>query len=92
MESCPFALGITGEQLQTAVTVWLPQIITVASLILVWAPRPDPNTRLGKLYRVLQIAAMAVGNARQHGMLKPAPPSAAAAEEFLRSLQQEQKR
>ena len=44
-------------------------VISTASAICALTPTPDPATPRGKLYRVVEIAALLVGRAKDSGML-----------------------
>ena len=42
-------------------------IVTVASIIIAGTKTPDPNSALGKIYKVLEWSALNVGRAKQTG-------------------------
>jgi hypothetical protein len=42
-------------------------IVTVASVVIAGTKTPDPNSALGKVYKVLEWAALNVGKAKQTG-------------------------
>lgn len=45
-------------------------IIALASAICALTPTPDPNTLLGKLYKLIEILALNVGKSKQTGSEK----------------------
>jgi hypothetical protein len=42
-------------------------IITVASLIIAGTKTPDPDTLLGKLYKVVEFLSLTIGKAKETG-------------------------
>lgn len=48
-------------------------VVIAASSICAMTATPDPNTWLGKIYRVVEILAGLVGRAKEIGILKPNP-------------------
>jgi hypothetical protein len=49
--------------------------VTAASLFTALTPTPDPNTTWGKVYRVIEMAALLTQKAKQSGMI-PTNPAA----------------
>ena len=45
----------------------ITSILTVASIIIAGTKTPDPNSALGKIYKVLEWSALNVGRAKQTG-------------------------
>jgi len=45
----------------------ITSIVTVASIIIAGTKTPDPNSALGKIYKVLEWSALNVGRAKQTG-------------------------
>ena len=43
----------------------ITSIVTVASIIIAGTKTPDPNSALGKIYKVLEWSALNVGRAKQ---------------------------
>lgn len=43
----------------------LTMIITIASVICAGTDTPDPNTKLGKLYKIIEILALNFGRAKK---------------------------
>lgn len=52
---------------------WLPVVVAAASVITALTPTPDPASRLGKVYRVFEVAALVVGRAKDRGLIPPNP-------------------
>src|SRR5712692_8856183 len=50
-------------------------VVTVASAICALTKTPDPTTRLGKLYRAVEIAGLLIGRAKEAGLM-PNDPAA----------------
>ena len=48
-------------------------IITVASLIVAGTKTPDPDTLLGKLYKVVEFLSLTIGKAKETGKPKEKP-------------------
>lgn len=55
----------------------LAGIVTIASIIVAGTPTPDPNTALGRIYKVIEVAALVVGKAKDPGGTAPAQSSSA---------------
>mgnify|MGYP005823694121 CR=1 FL=1 len=45
----------------------ITSIVTVASIIIAGTKTPDPNSALGKIYKVLEWSALNIGRAKQTG-------------------------
>ena len=50
-------------------------VVTAASAICAMTATPDPTTRLGKIYRAVEVLGVVVGRAKDRGLL-PADPKA----------------
>jgi hypothetical protein len=64
-------------QLVDQAKTWLSVIGTVvigASLLTSWSKTPPPNTRLGRIYHYIELAALLFGRAKEMGVL-PATPA-----------------
>lgn len=46
-------------------------IVTIASAICAATPTPDPNTKLGKLYKIIEFLAFNFGKAKDKGPIVP---------------------
>jgi len=46
-------------------TVWLPQIVTVASIITAMTPTPRDNEILANIYKVIDLFAINIGRAKE---------------------------
>ena len=75
MDACSIgALIPSADQVKTGLSV-LGSVVIAASLATSWSPTPAPGTRLARLYRCLELAALLFGRAKDTGAL---PPAAAA--------------
>jgi hypothetical protein len=68
----------TGEQVKTALSV-VGSIVIAASVITSMTQTPAAGTRLARIYRYLELAALLFGRAKQTGLL----PATAAADRAL---------
>ena len=60
--SNPFVQYVVNNPVETAGLV-----VTGASIVCAGTPTPDPNSRLGRAYQVLEMLALVVGKAKQTG-------------------------
>jgi hypothetical protein len=44
--------------------------VTFAAGVCAITPTPDPNTRLGKIYRLIEFLGLVVGKAKDTGLIK----------------------
>jgi hypothetical protein len=58
---------LTLSNIQTVLAI-VGSIVTVASTICAGTPTPDPNTKLGKFYRIIEFLAINIGKAKDTGM------------------------
>jgi len=70
-------------ELETAAGVAC-SVVTLASAICAITPTPPPGSRWAGLYRLIEIAGLVVGHAKETGI---APPAPAAVDEFTRRAQ-----
>jgi hypothetical protein len=61
-----------------AVLGWATAVVTIASAVCAATPTPNPNTRIGKIYRVIETAALLVGRAKNTGLVPQQTPAQAA--------------
>ena len=73
METCSLtALLPTADEIKTALGT-LCALVTVASAFCAATPTPAPGSRWARLYRVIEIAGLVVGKAKDSGVLPPPP-------------------
>lgn len=73
MDGCTFtALIPTMDQLKTALSI-LGSIVIGASLVVSLTPTPPPGTRLARIYRAIELAALVFGRAKETGQLAAVP-------------------
>jgi hypothetical protein len=53
------------DQIINILTVYLPQIITLASVITAVTPTPRDEELLGKFYKIIEIFALNIGKAKE---------------------------
>lgn len=56
---------MTAETLTNLATVWIPIIVTVASMIAAATPTPSDDRVLKTIYKIIDILAINVGRAKQ---------------------------
>lgn len=78
MDACSLAslaqLLPTSDQIKTGLSI-LGSIVIAASVITSITPTPTPGSRLARVYRYIEIAAVLFGRAKDTGAL-PATPAA----------------
>ena len=69
MIACSAASLIPSVDQLVAFAAVAGSIVTAASAVCAMTPTPAPGTRLARLYRCLEIAALLVGHAKETGIL-----------------------
>ena len=83
MEVCSYwALVPTTDQLKTWLSI-LGSVVIAASIITSMTPTPAPGCRLARAYRVLELAALLFGRAKDTGLLPAATKTDQALKEAI---------
>ena len=62
---------MTATDIATYAAIAYASINGAATIITIITPNPDPNTPLGKAYRILEVLAGLLGHAKDTGAPKP---------------------
>lgn len=86
MDSCSLVALIPNvDQVKTALSV-IGSVVITASLVVSLTPTPAPGTRLARLYRYIELAALLFGRAKQTGQLPATPQLDKALEDALKAI------
>jgi hypothetical protein len=64
MDTATITQHLTLQNIITAATT----VVTIASAVCAILPTPNPTTTLGKIYRLIEMAALTFGKAKQTGI------------------------
>jgi hypothetical protein len=85
MDGCSLVSLIPSmDQVKTVLSV-IGSVVIAASLITSMTPTPAPGTRLARIYRYIELAALLFGRAKQTGQLPAVPELDKALEDALKA-------
>lgn len=53
------------DKIVEVITVWLPQVVTIASIVVALTPTPKDNAILSGFYRIIEALAFNIGRAKE---------------------------
>lgn len=53
------------DRILEIITVWLPQVVTIASIVVALTPTPKDNAIIDGIYKVIEVLALNIGKAKE---------------------------